>query len=125
MKILILIGGLVAVMFASLLFLHGLQRSRKGQHHVIYRVEGKRNAPRGDSSAWISVVLEGVNHETVALPYNLNFYAPAGTPLALSAQYLDNSPNGQLEVMILVDDQIVASGKSSGNELATATGTIK
>jgi hypothetical protein len=55
----------------------------------------------------------------------LNFYEPAGTLLALTAQFMEDSPNGQLEAAILVDDQVVESAKSPGNELVAVTGTIK
>ena len=125
-KILILLGLLVAVGLAVLPLLHG---SRKGQHRVIYHVEGKRNNPHGaafgDDSAWVYVVLEGKTHSTVALPYNLHFSAGERTPLAVTAKYMDDSPNGRLEVKILVDDQVVASAKSEGNEMAAAAGVVK
>ena len=126
MKLLILVGLLVVAVLAALPFLHG---SRKGQPRVIYRVEGKRNAPHGtafgDDSAWVYVVLEGKTHSTVGLPYNLHFSAPPGTPLAFTAKYMDDSPNGWLEVKILVDDQVIASSKSAGNEMAMIAGTVK
>ena len=125
MKRLLLIGVLVALLFAALLSVH---RSRKGQHHIIYHVEGKRNGPHATSFAevntWVYVVLEGTEHHTVNLPYNMSFYASAGTPVAITANYVDNSPNGRLETKILVDDKLYKSGRSSGNDTVTVSGTV-
>ena len=125
MKLLLLIGVLIALLFAALLTVH---RSRKGQHHVVYHVEGRRNGPHSTSFAevntWVYVVLEGTAHHTVNLPYTMSFYAPGGTPVAIAANYVDNSPNGWLEAKVLVDDKLYKSGRSSGNEIATVSGTV-
>jgi hypothetical protein len=67
---------------------------------------------------------EGTKHHTVNLPYTMSFYASAGTPVAIAANYVDNSPNGWLEAKILVDDTLYKSGRSSGNEIATVSGTV-
>jgi len=57
--------------------------------------------------------------------YTMSFYASAGTPVAIAANYVDNSPNGWLEATILVDDKLYKSGRSSGNESATVSGTVQ
>src|ERR1017187_508530 len=99
MKLLLLIGVLVALLFAALLT---VDRSRKGQHHVVYHVEGRRNGPHSTSFAevntWVYVVLEGTAHHTVNLPYTMSFYASAGTAVAITANYVDHRNSWYMEI---------------------------
>jgi len=103
-KILILIGALVSVFFVLLLVSMG--QSRKGKHHVIYQVDGNRNAQAGTTfgsgNTWVYATVDGTSRSTVRPPWKLYYYAPAGTPVSLSAQYQDDSPNGWLEAKIYV-----------------------
>lgn len=125
-KILILIGALVSMFFVFLLV--SMVQSRKGKHHVIYQVEGNRNAKArtsfGSENTWVYVTANGTSRSTIRLPWKLHYYAPARTTVALSAQYQDDSPNGWLEAKIYVDGQLIQSARSSGNGTATVSGTV-
>ena len=114
MRPIILIGS---VSLLSLLVLIAVMvfRPRSG-HRVVYLVEG--------DGRWVEITTESNNHTRAALPYNLHFYAPTGTPVNISAQYAGDSPNGWLQVKILVDGQVFQTGKSSANGPATAGGII-
>src|SRR5215469_14810479 len=111
MKPIFLMGG-VGVLSLIVLLAVMLFRPRSG-HRVVYLIEG--------NGRWVEITTDGSNHTRAALPYNLHFYAPGGTPVSIAAQYADDSPKGWLQVKIMVDDQLLQSGKSSGNDPATAS----
>src|ERR1039457_583527 len=126
-KMLILIGALVGVLFVVLAV--SVEQSRKDKHHVVYQVEGNRNAQAGTSfgsgNTWVYATVDGTSRSTVHPPWKLHYYASAGTSVSLSAQYQDDSPNGWLETKIYVDGQLIQSARSSGNETATISGTVR
>jgi hypothetical protein len=117
-KILILIGVIVAVVFVILTV--SAKRPRKGQHRIVYHLQGERGA----DSAWVVVIRDGTDHETVQIPWTLSFWAPPGTSVALSAQYQDDSTKGSLEAKLYVDGQLLQSARSSAGESATIRCTV-
>jgi len=79
-KILILIGAIVAVGFLILTLV--AVRPRKGQQHVIYKLEG----PAGH---WAVVTTDGKDHDTGSLPWTLSFWIPRGKSVELAAEFQD------------------------------------
>lgn len=118
MKILILIGVVVAVMFLILTLF--AVRPRKGQHRMVYHLAGTRGA----ETAAAVLTRDGTDHETVHLPLTLGFWAPPGTPMTLSAQFQDDSTKGSLEAKLYADGQLLRSAWSSGGNSVTIECTV-
>jgi len=117
-KIPIFVGVAVAVMFVILTLF--AVRPRKGQHRMVYHLEGKRGA----ETAAAVLTRDGTDHETVHLPLTLGFWAPPGTRISLSAQFQDDSTKGSLEAKLYADGQLLQSVQSSDSESATISCTV-
>ena len=110
MKLLILIGVIVVVGFLILTLV--AVRPRKGQQHVIYKLEG----PAGH---WAVVTTDGKDRDTVSLPWTLSFWIPRGKSVELAAQFQDDSEKGALDAKVYLDGQLVESAHASGGETVT------
>lgn len=126
MKVLILVGMIVAVVFAILTL--SAVRPRKGQHHIVYLLDGKRDGYTTTggwvANRWVVVTRDGADRQTVNIPWMLSFWAHPGTSVTLSARYLEKFADGRLEAKLFVDDHLLQSARSSGNESATISSTV-
>ena len=110
MKILILIGVIVTVGFVVLTLV--AVRPRKGQQHVIYKLNG----PAGH---WAVVTTDGKDHDKVTLPWTLSFWIPRGKSVELAAGFMDDSDRGSLDAKVYLDGQLVESAHTSGGKTVT------
>jgi len=109
-KILILIGAMVTVGFLVLTLV--AVRPRKGQQHVIYKLDG----PAGH---WAVVTTDGKEHHKTILPWTLSFWIPRGKSVTLAAEFLDDSDKGALDAKVYLDGQLMQSAHASGGETVT------
>jgi hypothetical protein len=106
-KILIFISVIVAVGFVILTLV--AVRPRKGQQHVIYKLDG----PAGH---WAVVTTDGKDHDKVTLPWTLSFWIPRGRSVELAAEFQDDSEEGALDAKVYLDGQLIESAHASGGE---------
>jgi hypothetical protein len=114
-KILILIGVIVAVGFVVLMLV--AVRPRKGQQHVIYKLEG----PAGH---WAVVTTDGKDRDTVSLPWTLSVWVPRGKSVELAAEFQEDSDKGSLDAKVYLDGQLMQSAHASGGGTATVRVTV-
>jgi hypothetical protein len=114
-KILILVAAIVTVAFLILTLF--AVRPRKGQQHIVYKLEG----PVGRGVVY---TIDGKDQRPVLLPLNFSFWKPRGTSVELTARFQDNFDKGSFEARVYLDGQFVESARGSESEPATVRVTI-